>query len=459
MAIVEPPFRVVQVVADSPADDVRERLECLYRAHGDRVLAICSSVLRDPHEAEDAAQQVFVSAFQALLRGTEPRDPVAWLATIARNESWARARRQPSVPLEPALRDVTQRDPSSLVVERMELARVWSAIEALPASQRDALLLREVRGLGYDELAADLQLSHPSVRSLINRARRTLRNQVERGAAALAPAPWLNFFTRVFGDASTPALSSASRTAAVGLGVIAITGGAVVAPSLTSTVHKRPVAHVSARAAAQQSASSTRPASRTEPVGNGVPAPVRVALRRRLHDDHHSEAGRRIDRRRGRDGVPGGGKSGDSSSSSGGDSATPDSHDGPSASPDGGGRGSDGSSGSQSRSGATADGGRSTSGSSGSDGGGSVAVTTNDGLGSSGGSGSSDGRGAFSVTPASSSTTGESPAGSSDERGSGGGSSSGGSVSTSDGGGGGSSSGASGSDDGSGGSGSSSGGS
>ena len=180
---------------------------------------------------------------RALLRGAEPRDPGAWLATIARNESWARARRQQSVRCVPELRDVAQEDPSTVVVRRSELARIWQAIEGLPASQREALLLREVRGLGYDELAADLQVSHPSVRSLLNRARRTLGAQLEKGAAALTGAPWLTVLARFFDDASSPALSSASRSAAVGLGVLAIAGGAVVAPSLDEHAQRRPAAH------------------------------------------------------------------------------------------------------------------------------------------------------------------------------------------------------------------------
>jgi RNA polymerase sigma-70 factor (ECF subfamily) len=240
MTIVEPRSQLVRPAADLAA--VRGDLERLYVEHGDRVRAICASILRNPQESEDAAQQVFVSALRALWSGTEPRDPGAWLATIARHESWARARCQAGIPLSEELEDVTGDDPVTTVVRRAELAHAWQTIAELPPSQRQALLLREVRGLGYDELAADLRLSHASVRSLLSRARRTLRRQLEKGAGALTGAPWLNVFARLVSDTSNPPLSSASRTAAVGFGALVLTGGAVVAPTLTPHVRTHTLA-------------------------------------------------------------------------------------------------------------------------------------------------------------------------------------------------------------------------
>jgi RNA polymerase sigma-70 factor, ECF subfamily len=214
-----------------------DELERLYEEHGGRVRAICLGLLRDRDEAEDAAQQVFLSALRSLHRGTVPRDAGAWLATISRHECWARARRPAVAPLHAGLHDVNAEDPSTSALNRAELDETWRRVAALPGRQRDVLLLREVRGLGYDELAEGLQLSRPSVRSLLTRARRTLRAQLERGAAVLAGSPWLNMFGRLFGDGSNPALSLVTRTAAVGLGAVAITGGAVVAPHLVAPSH------------------------------------------------------------------------------------------------------------------------------------------------------------------------------------------------------------------------------
>ncbi|HJX46566.1 MAG TPA: sigma-70 family RNA polymerase sigma factor, partial [Gaiellaceae bacterium] len=68
------------------------RTEELYRDHGRLVGGLCRALLRDRAEAEDATQQVFLAAHRSLLNGTSPREPAAWLATIARNECWARGR-------------------------------------------------------------------------------------------------------------------------------------------------------------------------------------------------------------------------------------------------------------------------------------------------------------------------------------------------------------------------------
>jgi len=219
-----------------------DQLERLYEEHGDRVRAICLGLLRDRHEAEDAAQQVFLSALRSLHNGTVPRDAGAWLATISRRECWARARQPTVAPLHAGLHDARAEDPSTSALSRAELDETWRTVAGLPGRQREALLLREVRGLGYDELAEDMQLSRPSVRSLLTRARRTLRAQLERGAAVLTGGPWLNMFPRLFADGSNPAFSSVGRTAAVGLGAVALTGGAVVAPRLVapSQAHRAP---------------------------------------------------------------------------------------------------------------------------------------------------------------------------------------------------------------------------
>ena len=259
MATVEPRQQLPRQAVDLPdGRAVRAELERLYVEHSDRVHAICASIVRNRHEAEDAAQQVFLSALRALRGGTVPRDSGAWLATMARHESWTRASRQTAAPLHVELPDLPQEDLPATVVRRAELAEVWNTIAGLPPTQREALLLREVRGLRYEELADDLHLSRASVRSLLSRARRTLRMQLERGAAALIGPQWLSLFARLFTD-NNPALSSAARTAAVGFGALAITSCAVVAPTLTRHPHGHATAPAArSTAAAQRAAASSR---------------------------------------------------------------------------------------------------------------------------------------------------------------------------------------------------------
>jgi RNA polymerase sigma factor (sigma-70 family) len=214
------------------AREARATLEQLYREHSGGILSLCGHLLRDRAEAEDAAQQAFVSAFRALLAGTVPRDAPAWLRTIARNECWTRANRGVVVPLSDRLEAPEHWDPATEAIRHTELAAVWSAIRELPQSQRSALLLREVRGLTYEEVAAELGASRPSVRSLLMRARQTVCARLEQGAAAIGGMSWLNGLARLCGDASNPSLATATKTAAVGLSAVVLAGGLAVTPNL-----------------------------------------------------------------------------------------------------------------------------------------------------------------------------------------------------------------------------------
>jgi DNA-directed RNA polymerase specialized sigma24 family protein len=82
-----------------PPEAAGEQLSELFEEHGRMVFGLCRLLLRDADEAEDAAQQVFLSAHRSMLGGTEPREPAAWLATIARNECHTRIRGRMATPL------------------------------------------------------------------------------------------------------------------------------------------------------------------------------------------------------------------------------------------------------------------------------------------------------------------------------------------------------------------------
>jgi RNA polymerase sigma factor (sigma-70 family) len=165
----------------------RARTEELFHRHGRLVTGLCRGLLRNADEAEDAAQQAFLSAHGAFLRGAEPRDPAAWVATIARNECLARIRERMRRPLPVAGADtaVSSSDPVAEATRRADMAALWRAVGALAPLQREAMLLREFGGLSYDELAVALGVSVPAVESLLFRARTKLRLELKTIAAAL----------------------------------------------------------------------------------------------------------------------------------------------------------------------------------------------------------------------------------------------------------------------------------
>ena len=87
------------------------RTEELYGTHARMVSGLCRALLRDRTEAEDATQQTFLSAHRALLNDTDPREPAAWLATIARNECWTRIRARMREPLSVSELETTSTEP------------------------------------------------------------------------------------------------------------------------------------------------------------------------------------------------------------------------------------------------------------------------------------------------------------------------------------------------------------
>ena len=217
-----------------------EGTEALYRAHAKAVAALCRSLLRDRAEAEDATQQVFLSAHRALLNGATPREPLAWLLAVARYECYARFRRRAAtpVPSEDAPDGVTP-DASVNALRAGDLARLWDEVGRMPPAQREAFLLREIRGLTYGQVAAELSTSRPSVRSLLQRARVRLRHRLGEGAAAFGGVPWVQPLLRLVagGDGGSP-VPAAAKAAAVGLGALALAGGA----SPLRIVHHAPTA-------------------------------------------------------------------------------------------------------------------------------------------------------------------------------------------------------------------------
>lgn len=149
--------------------------------------------LQDAAEAEDVAQNVFVQVYKSAHRYQVTAKFSTWLFTIARNLCLNEIRRRSRHPAEsfdqasPEDEDHTPRQfedaKSSLPhdqVLRGELeAKVEEAILALPEKQRTALLLCREEELSYEEIAAVLDCSLSATKSLIHRARETLKQQLK----------------------------------------------------------------------------------------------------------------------------------------------------------------------------------------------------------------------------------------------------------------------------------------
>ena len=235
------------------------RTEELYAHHGRLVLGLCRALLRDAAEGEDAAQQTFLSAHRSLVNGAVPQEPAAWLATIARNECWARIRsgmRRP-LPTADVEGELSTSDPLAEAIRSADLAAMWAAIAELPRPQREALLLREFGGLSYEELAGALAVTGAAVESLLFRARQGVRVRLEAAYAGLTGGTWLDALAR-FGGLGGGLAPVAAKVAAVGVGAAVATGGAVVAPRLLEQhTQPAPAKHASTQPVAPRQVAAT----------------------------------------------------------------------------------------------------------------------------------------------------------------------------------------------------------
>ncbi len=136
--------------------------------------------------AEDVVQASLTKAHAALLEDSREINLRPWLFAIVRNAALNAIRGEPRVDvLDEAL--ATHANPSDLAEQRDELDRLVVAMCALPDAQRQALVKRELEGVGHGEIAAQLGTTATAVRGLIFRARTQLRNAV----GALVPLPLL----------------------------------------------------------------------------------------------------------------------------------------------------------------------------------------------------------------------------------------------------------------------------
>jgi RNA polymerase sigma-70 factor (ECF subfamily) len=250
----------------------------LFDAHAPMVLGLCRGLLRDAHEAEDAAQQTFLSAYGSLVAGTLPRQPAAWLATIARNECRTRAQRRMREPLPVAETLVLAGDPFDEAVQAAEVESLRRALTQLPRQQRDALVLREFTGLSYEELALAFGVSEPAIESLLFRARRQVRTALRAAAAAALSAPVglrdaIAQFFGSSGDGAGPATLAKLGSFPLGIKLAAVGAGGVIGAATVvvtaptrhhgrAAVQARPARHVvAARKQTRPGAAPTRAAT------------------------------------------------------------------------------------------------------------------------------------------------------------------------------------------------------
>jgi RNA polymerase sigma-70 factor, ECF subfamily len=163
----------------------------IYIRYRDRVRRTCARILPNPQDAEEATQEAFLRAYQALGRFNGSYQLGAWLTRIAANvsidllRSRSRSAHLVGLPSEGELAE-TQRGPEDLVAGGHP--RVDEALEEIQPLHAQALQLRAVHGMSHDEMAGRLHMSPAQVKALLHRARRSFKRAWEKAEGwALAP--------------------------------------------------------------------------------------------------------------------------------------------------------------------------------------------------------------------------------------------------------------------------------
>ncbi len=155
--------------------------------HYPAVYRRCFYLLGDPVEAEDAAQETFLRAFQARERYDPARPVRPWLLTMATRHCIDRLRRRqrrgPEVPWNdgrPAPRDAPgPEDPEARILTAEDAQAVRAAVAALPPLERTLVVLHYWEELSYEAIAAQTGLSLSAVKSRLYRARQRLARMLQ----------------------------------------------------------------------------------------------------------------------------------------------------------------------------------------------------------------------------------------------------------------------------------------
>ena len=163
----------------------------LVEQHQRMVYQLALHLLGDHNEALDLSQEVFLRVFRTLATFKGQSSLRTWIYRIVVNQAWnrqrwwRRRRRGDQVSLDDHVRARGERAfpdaaarPDRVLDQKELAARVWQALERLPFEQRTAIVLREIDGLSYEEIAFSLGVASGTVKSRLARAREALRAEL-----------------------------------------------------------------------------------------------------------------------------------------------------------------------------------------------------------------------------------------------------------------------------------------
>jgi RNA polymerase sigma factor (sigma-70 family) len=162
--------------------DKRARFEQVFLPHLGAAYNLARWLTRNEHDAEDVVQDAYLRAF-TFFDGFRGEDGRSWLLTVVRNTcyTWLEKHRprEPTVPLDERVHAPSATpDPEQLFLRRATGEELRAAVAELPPEFREVVVLRELEGLSYKEVASVLSIPLGTVMSRLSRARARLQQRL-----------------------------------------------------------------------------------------------------------------------------------------------------------------------------------------------------------------------------------------------------------------------------------------
>lgn len=174
----QPDARAGKVPRRSSRAATDEALARIVADHSDAVYRLARSVVRDSALAADVVQETMVKAWRALPEWPDEEIPRAWLMKVARNTaiSMLRTRRDDPVELDDLVGVASgMAATADAATDKVAMDHLWAALADLDETTRSLVVMRELSGLSYEEIAEVLDLPLSTVKTRLFRARKTLQ--------------------------------------------------------------------------------------------------------------------------------------------------------------------------------------------------------------------------------------------------------------------------------------------
>jgi RNA polymerase sigma-70 factor (ECF subfamily) len=180
--VTSPPFPIIKKTAVAEKTNKTSKIFKALMAHKEKVFLICLGFSRNPADAEDLTQEVYLKAHKNIDTVKDSELSKYWLFKVTRNtclDFHRKNKRRRHSPIGPEHEQPDSMTPESQLESREELQFLKSAIQKLQKKQREVFVLREYGDLSYQEIADVLKINKGTVMSRLTRAKLALMNQMK----------------------------------------------------------------------------------------------------------------------------------------------------------------------------------------------------------------------------------------------------------------------------------------